>query len=293
MSRPQNRRRSDDPTLTRSGLLSHPGTLATAGAAILFALYIFNIGGTQAFLDGLFSNADKYGKAQNDAVVGFTLDAIPYAVMALAALVVLLFCLSMRKKIIAMQRRQLYKGRSSMDVSSFTAIVKDKGVSAKVASQAYRLLRPHYDNDLRAEWSDDLRRGLKLKNGDIEILRQRMLHFTDRKNSLNDSVDDVRTVGDLLLAVEKAPHQSLTDSMAKNLGRRQSDRVPVIRTEAVGETRMVVPLHKRIQKMEENNAAAASAPATTAKKPLPPLPTPPPGANASGEMVQPLHKRRY
>lgn len=279
---PQPRHRTEDPALTRTGALSHPGTLAVAGAAILFALYVFNVGGTQTFLDSLFSGADQFGKSHNDAVVSFTLGSLPYVVIALGVLILLFVVLWIRRRIVSIQRARLLRKRASQDVQQFTAMMLEHGISAKVATQAYRLLKPHYDHKMRARMDDDLRSGLKMSEADIEALRQRMLHFTDRKNPRGETISSLRTVGDLLLAIEHAPHQSLTQSMAKKV--RGTADAPVIRTEAVGETRMVVPLHKRVQQMEKEASAASPEKSISAPKL---------DANPSEEMILPLHKRRF
>ena len=295
---PQRQKRSVDPDLTRKGFLSHPGSLATVAAAILFGLYVFNVGGTATFLDTLFGNVNKSVQSENDVVVNFTIGAVPYIIGGFAFLFILFFLMWLRKKVRSMQRRMRFNKRRSLDVQEFTQLAKQHGISAKVAMQTYRILKPSYEGNMRATLDDDLRDHLHKKDADVEVLHQRILHYTDRKKPVGGApIENIRTVGDLMRAVEKSPTHSLTHSMARRIRGEKSDplRKALPKAKDMGETRMVVPLHKRIQQMEKEAAASTAAKPSEPARPSTPKSSPassaPASSRDSGEIVQPLHKR--
>lgn len=289
---PQRQKRSVDPDLTRTGLLSHPGSLATAAAAVLFSLYVFNVGGTATFLDNLFSSANTSVQSHNNQVVNLMIDAVPYIAGGIVFLFLLFVFMWLRKKLRRRQRHMFLRKRQSVDVQEFVTLAKGHGISAKVAMQAYRILKPSYEGDMRAKLGDDLRSHLQMKDLDVDVLCQRLLHYTDRKKPIGGaSIQEIRTVEDLMLHVEKAPSHFITHSMARRLRGEKSDPMRKAALPAnLGETRLLVPLHKLVKEMEE--AATVPVPAKQMPSPTASLQNPPPPTNqTSEEFIKPLHKR--
>lgn len=288
---PYGQKRKLDPTLTRKGFLRHPGSLAMAAGGLLFVLYVFNVNGTATFLDNLFSSANSSAQSHNDEVVNFTLSAVPYAVGGIALLFVFFIAVWLKKKLRLFKRRRFFRNRQSLDVQGFVLIAKQQGISTKVAMQTYRILKPSYEGNMRAKLDDDLRANLHKSDTDIDIFRQRLLHFCDRKHPIGGpEITDTHTVLDLMQYVEKAPSHFITHSMARRLRGEKSDPLrKAALSENLSETRLLVPLHKRVEKLEKAAAAPVAQSASEAAKPA--TETPSTSSSEPGDFIQPLHKR--
>ena len=242
--------KSVDPTLTRKGFFSHPGTLILAGTAVLFTMYALDFAGVQKPVDEFFRDIDSHAQSAGSGVPTVVLSLAPIA-LGLMALVGLWMCWRWigraRKNRI---KAKLLRGRVPMSQDEFVAMAAGHGVSEKVAQKTYRFLDPHESFALRVKAEDRLREDLHVSGVKVLDAMVNLLKRCDRKKSLGTDAEDVRTVLDLMLYVEKAPSQFLTDEQMRMKVGAKCDLPQVERQAAVGETRMVVPLHKRSKAME-------------------------------------------
>lgn len=273
-----NRRVEDDPTLTRQkGLLSHPGTLMTAGMAILFTAYIFNVGGLQTWADGLFNNFNQSTQSHNDSVVQMTMTLAPFAAGAIVLLLVYWILRSMGRGVRKMQKESRLSSRESQTMSDFCDLAAQIPTSRKVATQTYRFLMPYYHDDVRANLNDRLREDLHMTDVQVRDAMANLLHRCDRKKNLEARPEGIQTIRDLLAYVEKAPAHFLTHSAVRRL-RGEKNAPLVVRSAAVGETKMVKPLHKRSGFMK------------AAKQPVPAAETQSPAVQAPVEPRDPVSR---
>ncbi|WP_263409247.1 hypothetical protein [Terriglobus tenax] len=284
-------RRVNDPSLTRQrGLFSHPGTLFVAAMAILFSAYIFNVGGLQTRANASFDNFNQSAQSHNDSAVRLTMQLAPPA----AGLVVLLL-VYWALKTIARGIRRLGKearlsSRDSQTQDEFCDLAAESGVSRKVATHTYRALQQYYHGDVRSLLHDRLREDLHMTEIHVYNTLSNLLHRSDRKKDLDGETGTVLTVIDLMQFVEKAPLQFLTHSAAKRV-RGDQGKPEVVRTAAMGETRMVKPLHKRSGLMAAVKNISGMRKAAAVQKPVEPRdpvarPVNPPVAVAGGREVK-------
>ena len=243
-------KKSLDPTLTRTGFFSHPGTFVLAGAAALFTVYALDFGGVQKPVDDVFNDLVGRSQAAGSGVPALVISLAPFAVGFVLLVLVWMFVRWMGRAGKARKRRKMMRGRTPMSVEQFVDMASQCGVSAKVAQKTYRFLDPHELYALRVKMSDRLREDLHLSPVKVLDAMVNLLKRCDRKKSLGTDADAVRTVLDLMLYVEKAPAHFLTDEQMRMKAGSKCDLPAVARQAAVGETRMVVPLHKRSKALE-------------------------------------------
>ena len=242
-------KRSIDPTLTRTGFFSHPGTFVLAGAAVLFTVYALDFGGVQKPVDDLFSDLVGRSQAAGSGVPTMVIALAPAALGFVALIAFWMFARWMGRANKARQRKKMMRGRTPMSVEQFVDMASQHGVSEKVAQKTYRFLDPHEMYALRVKMDDRLREDLHLSPVKVLDAMVNLLKRCDRKKSMGTDADEVRTVLDLMKYVEKAPSQFLTDEQMRMKVGAKCDLPAVQRQSAVGETRMVVPLHKRSKAM--------------------------------------------
>jgi hypothetical protein len=238
------RENQTDPTMTRRGLLAHPGSLATTAAALAFGAYVFNIGGFQQIADSFLGGLTADIQSRNDAVVHVTLTAIPFVAAFIVFLIAYMILRWLGRQVRYARKSVRLSGRASLDSQDFVAFCQQHDISAKVATHAYRLLKPLYHGDVRARMEDNLRRDLHMADHQVATIMGKLLFNCDRRQTIDTDPDEIRTVGDLLKYVEQAPRQSVTQSMIRQ-AQGEKNAATVSLTPAVGETRMVLPLHKR------------------------------------------------
>jgi hypothetical protein len=202
-------RRATDPNLTRKGILSHPGTLMMGLGGVLFAAYIFNFNGTATYLDALFNGWNDAAHAQNHAVQSGVVAAIPYAVGFIALIILYAILKGIGSALTSHKTAKQLAPRKEITVQEFTEHVATRGVSPKVAKEAFKLLLPYYRNRMRTRLSDSLTTVLQLNRVQIQDLYANLLYQTDR-HMPRDQDDEIEaeTVLDLLLLVEKATPRS-------------------------------------------------------------------------------------
>ena len=263
--------RSIDPTLTRQrGALSHPGTLLTAAAALIFFAYIF-IPEVQTQLNSYFDKLTGGISAQRDAAMTIWQYA-PYVGGGIAGLVVLAWIWGKVSDALKQSsKRSMVAGRAGVSEAEFVTLAAGYAVSAKVAQQTYKLLHTDYTKSMKVNVKDDLRRDLHWKESHVMDVMGNLARHCDRKKNLKANPNAVRTVLDLLLYVESCPKHFLTESSVQR--RRHKEHAPSGMRRAIqGVTRMLKPHHKRSDVMKAlqtpaEQAAQAKPPAET--KPLP------------------------
>jgi hypothetical protein len=201
-------RRATDPNLTRKGLLSHPGTLMMGLGGVLFAAYIFNFNGTATYLDALFNGWNDAAHAQNHAVQSGVVAAIPYAVGFIALIILYAILKGISSALTSHKTTKQLAPRKEISLQEFTEHVGQRGISPKVAKEAFKLLLPYYRNRMRTRLSDSLTTVLQLNRVQIADLYANMLYQTDRHMPMGDVDIDVDTVLELLTLVEKATPRS-------------------------------------------------------------------------------------
>jgi hypothetical protein len=201
-------RRSNDPHLTRQGLLSHPGTLLMGLGGVLFAAYIFNIGGTATSLDALFNGWNESAQAQNHHVQAGIETAIPYAVALIAVIVLYAILKGIGSAFTSRRTTKQLAPRKEVTLQEFTDHVATKAISPKVAKEAFKLLLPYYRNRMRTRLSDSLTQVLQLNQIQIHDLYANLLYQTDRHAPIGDNPIEIDTVFELLTEVEKATPRS-------------------------------------------------------------------------------------
>jgi len=201
-------RRATDPSLTRTGIMSHPGTLMMGLGGVLFAAYIFNFNGTATYLDALFNGWNDAAHAQNHAVQSGVVAAIPYAVGFIALIVLYAILKGISSALTSHKTTKQLAPRKEITLQEFTEHVGNRGVSPKVAKEAFKLLLPYYRNRMRTRLSDSLTTVLQLNRVQIADLYANLLYQTDRHMPPGDEDVDADTVLDLLLLVEKATPRS-------------------------------------------------------------------------------------
>lgn len=78
-----------DPVVTRKGSNGSVGVLILLVGGLVFFCYIFNMGGLQVFLDGLFSGVDTKVRSHNDQVATYFTAALPYLAIGIGVVVLL------------------------------------------------------------------------------------------------------------------------------------------------------------------------------------------------------------
>ena len=201
-------RRATDPNLTRKGILSHPGTLMMDLGGVLFAAYIFNVGGTANYLDALFNGWNDAAHAQNHAVQSGIEVAIPYAIAFVAIIVLYAILKAIGSAISSSKTKRQLAPRREITVEEFTEHVGNKGISPKVAKEAFKLLLPYYRNRMRTRLTDSLSGVLQLNRVQIADLYANLLYQTDRHMPMGDEDVEADTVLELLTLVESAKPRS-------------------------------------------------------------------------------------
>lgn len=284
-------RRVNDPTLTRQrGILSHPGTLLVSGMAILFTAYIFNVGGLQTWANSAFDNFNQGAQSHNDSVVNMTVTFAPIAAGLVILLIAYWILRSLGRGVRKMAKENRLSSRGSQTINDFCELAAKASISHKVASHTYRFLTPYYHDDVRSRLEDRLRDDLHMTETKVRDAVANLLHRCDRKKNLDAPVDTVVTVLDLMRYVEKAPAHFLTHSAVKRL-RGEQKGPEIVRTAAVGETRMVKPLHKRSGMLAAVKSISGIRKAAAVQKPVEPRdpvarPVNPPVEIAAGRQVK-------
>ncbi len=206
---------SVDPTLTRKGLLAHPGSLFIGGLALLFFAYVFNLGGLQTYLDGFFSGLDRSVRAHNNEVATMYVAALPYLGVGLGAVVLLLLLSSLGRGAKSVKKRRKLRSREEVSLDDFTEAAAAHGVSRRVAREAYHGLAPHYRKPMCVTLSDRMTTTLQMKPVEVSDLYGNLLLQTDRKRAVGDDGGQIETVLDLLVAVEKGMPRSLSNSQER------------------------------------------------------------------------------
>ena len=80
-----------DPVVTRKGSNGSVGALILVAGGLIFFCYIFNMGGLQTVLDGLFSGFDVKARSHNDEVASYFTTALPYLGIAVGAILLMVF----------------------------------------------------------------------------------------------------------------------------------------------------------------------------------------------------------
>ena len=78
-----------DPVVTRKGSNGSVGVLLLLVGGLVFFCYIFNMGGLQVFLDGMFSGVDTGVRSHNREVVTYFTAALPYLAIGIGAVLLL------------------------------------------------------------------------------------------------------------------------------------------------------------------------------------------------------------
>jgi len=224
-----------DPTLTRKGLLAHPGSLLTAFAAILFFCYVFNVGNVQTFLDGFFGGLDSRVKSHNNEVSTFVIASLPYVGVGIAAVVVFFILMALGRGARTVSKRRKLSGREEVSLYEFIDAAEKHNISRKVAKQAYYQLLPHYEGQPRIQLGDRMGSSLHMNAVAISDLYGNLLRNTDRMRKVGDDGGKLVTVLDLITAVETSTKRSLTQSkLHLRLGHRgegqaeaQAEETPV------------------------------------------------------------------
>ena len=234
-------RRSSDPTLTRTGILSHPGTLLMGLGGFLFAAYIFNVGGTATYLDALFNGWNDAAHAQNHRVQSGVEMAIPYAVAFIALIVLYAILKGIGSALTSRKTTKQLAPRREITLEEFTEHVANKGISPKVAKESFKLLLPFYRNRMRTRLTDSLSGVLQMNRVQIADLYANLLYHTDRHMPHGDDPEiDADTVLELLTLVEKARPRSNNEQpfipptpRRKGLSRLTGIFIPPARLQAV------------------------------------------------------------
>jgi len=201
-----------DPTLTRKGVLAHPGSLFVGFGALVFFAYVFNVGGLQTFLDGFFGGLDNSAKSHNNEVATFVIASLPYVGVALGAVVLFIVLSMLSRGAKSIKKRHKLSSREEVSLHEFEDEAAKHGISKKVAREAYEELLPHYHGQMRVTLKDRMPATLQLKPVEISELYGNLLRKTDRQRKVGDDGASIETVLDLIKAVEESKKRSLTQS---------------------------------------------------------------------------------
>ena len=249
--------RTIDPTLTRKrGALSHPGSLLIAAVALLFFAYIF---GYLPQADTAYNSLIRAIDGQRENAISVYKLAEPIGIcLVLIALVAYLWTKA-SAAIRHGSKRSLVAGRPSLSEAQFAEMAAKHSISAKVAHQAYKMLRTDYTASMKVNLKDSLRNDLYWNETHLLDVMGDLARRCDRKKNLKATVSAVRTVLDLLLYVESCPKQFLTESEANRRdGIHAAPKRPSKMQRALsGVTRMLKPLHKRSDVVKAVHAKTA------------------------------------
>jgi hypothetical protein len=215
-----------DPTLTRKGALSHPGSLLTGICALAFFAYVFNLAGLKTYLDRVFGGLDDTARSHNSQVAAWVIKGLPYLGAALAGLVVLLLLLWVGRGAKTLNKKRKLGKREAVSLDAFVEAAHARGISGKVAREAYDLLLPHYNHTMRVTLSDRMTTTLYMSHVDISDLYGNLLRHTDRQRNVGDTGAQIDTVMDLLKAVEEQTPRSLAQSKLYQRAEREAGRIP-------------------------------------------------------------------
>jgi len=209
--------RSFDPTLTRKGGFSHPGTLILAAVAIVFTAYIL---GYLPQLDPLFSRIESSTRTQGLPIIA------PILIGLVGLFVLILVLIALRAILNALSsgvRALSFSGRPYVSVEDFQETAAGRQISARVAKETYDALTAHYPSKMSIQLADDLRLRLHFTQDNILFLQSRLLNRCDRREVIGFSPTNLRTVQDLLQHIETAPPQHVPDN---GIRRRNNDPNP-------------------------------------------------------------------
>ena len=202
-----------DPILTRKkGATSHPGRIVFGVGGVLFAAYIFNVGGTATFLDHFFRSLEKSAHLHDAQVTHAFLVALPFLGLAALSVVALIVFTAVRRGTRTLATVRRLHRRPEHTTQSFATLAASHGISQRVSREAFTLLLPLYRNRMRALFTDSLSRDLRLTPLQISDLRGNLMRMSDRQHPVQEQTTQVETVLELMLAVEKCKIRSLTES---------------------------------------------------------------------------------
>jgi hypothetical protein len=219
--------RSQDPHLTRRGILSHPAPLLLGVVATVFTAYAL---GYLPQLDEIFGRLTKSSHDEGLSIVA----PIFFGLVSLFALALLLLALrSIGRLFRSLERIARFSGRTAISLQSFAKSAETQGISARVAHESYTALTRHYPSKMCIHLQDHLRRQLHLSEENILFIQSNMLNRCDRREVLFFSAGGPETVLDLMRHVESAPPQHVRETGPAGVGgdettrgRREGDRLP-------------------------------------------------------------------
>ena len=132
-----------------------------------------------------------------------------------AGLALLLLVTLLKSSNIMLWRRNPFAGRAEKPIGQFVQEAKGQRISLRVAREGYHLLQHHYPKPMCIDFSDDLRRDLRMTPGNIVSLRSGLLGRTDRSEQGGYDYPKVTTVRDLLEQVEAAPKNGVDRAKMK------------------------------------------------------------------------------
>jgi len=198
-----------DPVLNRKGgATAHKGVLFMVAGGVFAMAYAFNVGGLGTYLDQVFTNVDKSAQSQNSFVVSTIISIAPFVGAALLALLLYALLRWVWGGVKSASKGRRLSQRHEVGLSEFIKMAEAEGVGAKVAREAYALLKPAYHGRMRVLFSDTLRGDLHLSAHDVVDLYAGCLRKSDRHLRSVETELQPATVLELLMMVEKAPVRS-------------------------------------------------------------------------------------
>jgi hypothetical protein len=189
----------------RSGKLMHPGSVILGVSGVLFLMCVLKVAGARTHLERMF-----HGVGGSDALTGVLIAAAPCVAVLLGVVWVFAMAGRLQQGLRRYRKARRVALREAASAQEFAELVKDEGVSSKAAREVYGLLLPQYQDRMRVRLSDELAMHLDMSVGAIADLYTKALRHTDRQRPLGGRETRMKTVLELLLAVERSPRRALS-----------------------------------------------------------------------------------
>jgi hypothetical protein len=205
-----------DPVLTRKGKMAHKGVLFMVAGGMIAMAYAFNVGGLGTYLDQFFTDVDKSAQSENSLVVSTIITIAPYVGAALLGLILYGILRWLWGGVKSASKASKLKQRPEVSLNDFIRQAKEQlDVRPKVARESYALLKPHYHDRMRVQFTDNLTDDLHLSPHDIVDLYAGALRKSDRHLRSVETAVQPTTVMELLQMVEKAPVRAAAPELSR------------------------------------------------------------------------------
>ncbi len=192
-------------TEAKRGVLANPGSLIVAAFGLTFVGYVFNVGGMATSIDAYLGGLNHSVQSHNSQVSSIFLRTLP---LLGAGLIVLILIAVLRALGPSSRSLAQTEAREVSGVEAFVNAAGDLSVSKKVARTAYKQLLPYVRKGKHLSVKDTLCKDLKVRTDQVSHVYGTLLRHTDRRRKQGDDGRQLRSVLELMLAVEASEDKS-------------------------------------------------------------------------------------